>query len=77
MNGPVLLNGNGRPVTKGNDYITVDQVKALIATERDEAEKMVKWYMSQFPELVATMLAQAFIAHGLTLQAPPSPEGVQ
>lgn len=76
---PALLNGSGRPISKGNDYITADQVKALMAEERDETEKMVKWYMAQIPELVATMLAQAFIAHGLTLQTPPkdNPDNLQ
>lgn len=56
----------------GAQNVTLDEVNQAFVAEREENERMVKWYMHQLPELVAKMLADALQANGLNL-LPPQP----
>jgi hypothetical protein len=64
-----LLLANGRsPAKKSGDLVTKQQVEDFVERYVDQH---IEHYMRQIPELVATMLAKAFEANGLTLQGPP------
>lgn len=70
-----LLNNGRSPAKASGDFITVAKAQAMVEAalqfERAENEKMVKWYCSQLPELVARMVSDALAANGLTM-LPPS-----
>lgn len=51
---------------------TVGEVNEAIQRLQDESERMVRWYVTQLPELVARMVADAMIANKLT-EFPPQP----
>jgi hypothetical protein len=66
--GKLLLSNGRSPAKKSGDYVTRQQVEAFVTAYVDAH---IEHYMRQIPELVATMLATAFEANGLTLQGPP------
>lgn len=69
-----LLNNGRSPAKKSGDLITRGQademIRQAVQLEREENERMVQWYMRQFPGLVAKMVGDALAANGLTLQPP-------
>jgi len=73
-------NGNGRIQLLG-DHKSARPTKAEIEQQMAEAVAKIaeakaigvcEFYLTQLPELVARMLADAFAAHGLELKPPPT-----
>lgn len=68
-----LLNNGLPPRQKKNvasQNATLGEVNDALMAERVENENMVKWYMDQVPEKVATMVAQILAANGITMKGP-------
>lgn len=54
----------------GGLNVSVAELRQALLDEREENEKMVKWYCLQIPELVAKMVSDALAANGLTMLPP-------
>lgn len=67
-----VLNNGRSPAKKSGDFITRGEAEAMVLAERAENEKMVRWYLTQLPELVAKMLGDALAVNGLVMKAPES-----
>jgi len=70
-NGRIALLGDHKSARPTNAEIAHQMAESVAEIAEAKAIKVCEFYLTQLPELVARMLAEAFAAHGLELKPPP------
>ena len=71
-NGRIALLGDHKLARPTKAEIEQQMAEAVAKIAEAKAIGVCEFYLTQLPELVARMLAEAFAAHGLELKPPPT-----